>query len=504
MFRLERVEFVSINSAKYDGLGIGPIEDLTYSRRPTQQTLDVHPCSDLATFLSEGTFYFGYDWDSTKNFQKACKNPDKFSWWTCEPSFFWNSFLMRPIMRFTKQLPDDQQDHIQKNGIFIACFAGFADVNELSFGMDRAAFALISRISCKRAGTRFRSRGIDDDGNVSNFVESETLFAHPDYTFSHIIIRGTVPVFWDQQGFQLGFPRIQISRTPAATQPSFDRHINNLKESYGLIHIVDLLNQKEGQAEHVLSNALDFHSRKYPEVGVLSQTAFDVYSVCKSSNFERLESLFHLIGRDLQIFGYFVMDSKESIIREQKGIFRINCLDCLDRTNIVQNYIVKRTVDLFLRNYLVGAGSPYDPLILQDCLSNLWSANGDQLSRIYTGSNAIKSSYGRLSKFTLSTFMEDFKNTARRFYSNNFNEKSRQQAIDILLGKSAQITPIVLHSPLSGQVESHLSARKTEFCDTERIIVQILTWNTNGALPAAGKDYSPLVSLPKGAFFCPF
>lgn len=34
-------------------------------------------------------------------------------------------------------------------------------------------FYLISRRSSKRAGTRYNSRGIDDDGNVSNYVETE-------------------------------------------------------------------------------------------------------------------------------------------------------------------------------------------------------------------------------------------------------------------------------------------------------------------------------------------
>jgi len=34
-----------------------------------------------------------------------------------------------------------------------------------------ATLALISRLSWKRAGTRFNTRGVDDDGNCANFVE---------------------------------------------------------------------------------------------------------------------------------------------------------------------------------------------------------------------------------------------------------------------------------------------------------------------------------------------
>lgn len=35
----------------------------------------------------------------------------------------------------------------------------------------RGTLAMISRLGWKRAGTRFNTRGIDDDGNCANFVE---------------------------------------------------------------------------------------------------------------------------------------------------------------------------------------------------------------------------------------------------------------------------------------------------------------------------------------------
>ena len=34
-----------------------------------------------------------------------------------------------------------------------------------------ATLSLISRLGYKRAGTRFNTRGVDDDGNTANFVE---------------------------------------------------------------------------------------------------------------------------------------------------------------------------------------------------------------------------------------------------------------------------------------------------------------------------------------------
>ena len=41
-----------------------------------------------------------------------------------------------------------------------------------------ATLSLISRLGWKRAGTRFNTRGIDDDGNTANFVEARSSTLH--------------------------------------------------------------------------------------------------------------------------------------------------------------------------------------------------------------------------------------------------------------------------------------------------------------------------------------
>ncbi len=46
---------------------------------------------------------------------------------------------------------------------------------------------VISRLSCKRAGTRFNSRGVDDDGNVANFVEVHIADRSPSLSCSRTL-----------------------------------------------------------------------------------------------------------------------------------------------------------------------------------------------------------------------------------------------------------------------------------------------------------------------------
>lgn len=402
--------------------------------------------------------------------------------------------MLKPIIDHCNSLPFQLQDIFQVPGIFVICFQGFASIkaNPSTASYLDSSCAIISRVSCKRIGSRFRSRGLDDSGNVSNFVETETMYFDANYAYSHLIVRGTVPVFWDQQGFQLGFPKIQITRTPIATQPAFDRHITSLKEHYGLVHVIDLLSQKEGQAEKLLSAAFDFHIRKYPEVGIVSLTPFDLYSVCRNSCFERLESLFHYIGRDLQSFGYFCLNVENSdILKDQHGIFRVNCLDCLDRTNIVQSYLANRTFDLFRRNFLMKNTS-LDVEELRNNFKDLWIQNGDSLSQIYAGTNAIKSSYGRLDKVSLSSLLADFKITAKRLYGNNFLEK--QKIVDLLLGKLSNSSLVPIYSFNVTECDLQSSNR----VDDQTILVQVLSWNTNASCTNILEDASMLVAIPKG------
>lgn len=52
---------------------------------------------------------------------------------------------------------------------------GVVDIRTLYASHKKAKACLISRISCERAGARFHIRGVNDDGHVSNFVETEQV-----------------------------------------------------------------------------------------------------------------------------------------------------------------------------------------------------------------------------------------------------------------------------------------------------------------------------------------
>jgi hypothetical protein len=52
---------------------------------------------------------------------------------------------------------------------------GYVETRTVGIGGHMVDIILISRLSCLRAGTRFNIRGVNDDGNVANYVETEQI-----------------------------------------------------------------------------------------------------------------------------------------------------------------------------------------------------------------------------------------------------------------------------------------------------------------------------------------
>lgn len=90
------------------------------------------------------------------------------------------------------------------------------------------------------------------------------------------------------------------------------------------------------------------------------------------------------IGQELERQGVFtVINGAER--HTQKGVFRINCIDCLDRTNNVQLTI--GMVVLLLQISTLKQNVDTSDLVSH--LRNMWINNGDHISRIYTGTGAL-------------------------------------------------------------------------------------------------------------------
>lgn len=60
-------------------------------------------------------------------------------------------------------------------------------------------------------GMRYKRRGVDTDGRVANYVETEQLIHVHNHTLSFVQTRGSVPVFWSQAGYRYN-PRPRLEK----------------------------------------------------------------------------------------------------------------------------------------------------------------------------------------------------------------------------------------------------------------------------------------------------
>jgi hypothetical protein len=170
---------------------------------------------------------------------------------------------------------------------------------------------------------------------------------------------------------------------------------------------------------------------------------------------------------------------------QQEGVFRTNCLDCLDRTNLVQTIISQMAIEAFLRHR--GERATSDFWMRH---SSLWADNGDALSKIYAGTGALKSSFTRHGKMSLAGAIADARKSAARLYINNFADKGRQNTMDILLGRLVGQTPVHLYDPINDYVASELNKRSGEYTSSEAINIWVGTFNLNGRTEGTNEDLS--------------
>lgn len=64
--------------------------------------------------------------------------------------------------------------------------------------------------------------------------------------------------------------------------------------------------------------------------------AFDFHEVCKGSKFDNLKYLIAEVNEDIKKSMFYWKGPNGMEFVKQETIFRVNCMDCLDRTNVVQ------------------------------------------------------------------------------------------------------------------------------------------------------------------------
>lgn len=404
-------------------------------KHPVEKTL----LGLLKAHLYSAPFYFSYEYDLTSSMQRQAgiKNKDAPLWQRTDERFFWNRFLMTKFI--------DSSSNGQDLGRFILpCVFGFLEVKEVKINNHAFVLGLIARRSRHRVGTRYFSRGIDLNGNVSNFNETEQFVitnppngpsmtkANGSIRKSYIQTRGSVPVFWAEINNLRYKPDLQIMEKPetvAATKKHFEDQI----QRYGDNYLVNLVNQKgyEKPVKEAYERAVD--KLENPKV---HYTYYDFHHECKGMKFERVMDLVErLEGKGLKSSDYF-SEQDGKVESEQGSVVRTNCMDCLDRTNVVQGTLARWVLNEQLRSIgILEAGEQVEGKAeFMHVYRNVWADHADVISKAYSGTGALKTDFTRTGKRSKEGALQDGVNSITRYIKNNYFDGARQDAYDLFTG----------------------------------------------------------------------
>ena len=270
------------------------------------------------------------------------------------------------------------------------------------------------------------------------------------YSFTQL--RGSIPLFFSQSPFS--FKPIPILQHSSETNhKAFRQHFFNLVGRYGDVQIVLLVDKRGGEAE--IGRKYEEHTQQVnTERGIAGRKLgfewFDFHTICRGMKFENVSLLMDSIGERLDAIGETVEIGGNNL-RKQSGVLRINCMDCLDRTNVVQSACGQRVLEKQLQEEGYQVNLQTD--LTTQWFNVLWADNGDALSRQYASTAALKGDYTRTRHRNYRGAINDLGLTLSRYFTNVFSDYFTQAAIDYLLGNvNAQVfeefeTDMMSHDP---------------------------------------------------------
>jgi len=384
------------------------------------------------------SFYFCYTYDLTRSLQinLTKKNKGNNQHVTLDEHFHWNQALTRNFVQLSSNNNNNKQVDSAVNQCTVPVIRGFVQIKNVTLNNGKSfKFALVSRLSHKRVGTRYFTRGIDQEGNAANYAETEQIVELENQQWlSFVQIRGSIPVHWSQKPCLKYQPKIKISEKKDSFK-GLKKHFDELLGRYKSVTIVNLV--KATGSENVLAEMFQKTTEQYSNKNV-HYNHYDFHAKHKKLSHKMIEELVALVEKNIQSQGFFMYDAKKETVRsEQNGIVRVNCIDCLDRTNVAESVFASHVLLQQLRQ-LKGIDeneSIKDHPLLDKVFKNTWADNGDVLSNLYAGTGALKADITRTGKRTLVGLYNDGSNSVTRYFLNNFSDGQKLDSINLFLGK---------------------------------------------------------------------
>ncbi|KJZ77345.1 hypothetical protein HIM_03069 [Hirsutella minnesotensis 3608] len=451
----------------------------------------------LQTFLHKGPMYFSYSIDLTNSFQRQSQADSSTPFWMrSDDRFFFNKYLQSDLIEFRKRGSRSQPGSQPGIDPFILpCIFGMLEIKPTTFNNTPLTLALISRRSRYRGGTRYFTRGVDEDGHVANYNETEQVVILNDSSsglggyagssdmqsgkfgasagremqiMSYVQTRGSVPTYWSEINSLRYVPKLQVRSTEAAITAA-QKHFDEQIRLYGDNYLINLVNQKgrecrvkdsyERMVETLVSGPQErresdrLTEEKFTTIQPgstrhafdrLHYVYFDYHNETKGMKMHRAYALVERLREALANQGYFrgvdtpaTIDGRIDVRGIQTSVMRVNCMDCLDRTNVVQSMFARHMLDRIFEDLgLMTRGASFrdvDPAF-ENIFRNIWADNADVVSSSYAGTGAMKTDVTRTGARTKMGALQDARIGITRYFLNNFKDGPRQDSYDLFLG----------------------------------------------------------------------
>ncbi|KAG2363998.1 polyphosphoinositide phosphatase [Suillus spraguei] len=457
-----------------------------------------------------------YSYDITSTLQNNLTKPERFNStkWPFNDRYVWNFHMIAVPLRISPLLAsvvhgcchsymDMWTKLVSASAVYATCIAMLSVIPELTV-LGRVVFVtLIARRSRHYAGARYLTRGVNEEGNVANEVETEQIVSEalttpfyfppagpstgeyqrrpsPQYT-SYVQYRGSIPIYWTQETTSMTpRPPIEIS----VVDPFYvaaSRHFDDLFARYGApITVLNLIKRREPQPRE--SKLLDEYTQcvKYlnqflPDEYKMVYRAWDMSRAYKEKTQDVISYLEDIAEVSIQMTGFFHSGAeplahcfhnsnfeenehcRRSILL-QNGVCRTNCVDCLDRTNAAQFVFGKRALghQLYALGVVASPNLPFDSDAV-NMLTEMYHDHGDTIALQYTGSALVNrvETYRRMPHWN--SHSRDIIENIRRFYANSLLDADKQAAINLFLGVAAERNSML--PPKRGQYQKWYQER---------------------------------------------
>lgn len=325
---------------------------------------------------------------------------------------------------------------------------GFVSQTNISIYGQAIYLTLIARRSKKYAGTRFLKRGSNMSGDVANEVETEQIVHDSSVSAlklgrftSFVQMRGSVPGYWKQDVSKMvPKPLIMLNNS----DPFFKAaglHFNNLLAHYGspLIALNLVKSRERKPHETVLTNefytAISYLNQFLPPQHQIELISYDMAYVNKTKDDCVMAKLSDIAFRCISKTGIFRSHNLGCGGSYQTGVVRVNCVDCLDRTNTAAFALGKAALGIQLQSLglIASPHLEFDTDTIR-MLEEVYEDHGDTLALQYGGSQLVHriKTYRKIAP--LSSHSRDIMQTLSRYYRNTFSDADKQNAINVFLG----------------------------------------------------------------------